>query len=116
MAVVGLFALHLTGPSRQQVLQSPKAVLDPVPPLPRPDEPRSADSGCEAHDVKLLLLGLTDHDECHRAIRRTGSPQPRIPYPRHLLARTPRPIAVLLQEVALDLAPIRQCEGVGTLP
>src|SRR4030095_12247440 len=115
MALVGILILHLTGPSRQQVLQSPKTVLDPVAPLPGPDEPRPTDSGFETHHVELLLPGFTDHDECHGAICWAGGPQPRIAYPRHLLALPPRPIAVLLQVVALDLAPIRQLEGVGTL-
>src|SRR5919198_1953442 len=110
MAVVGILILHLTGPGRQQVLQGAKTVLDPVPPLPRPDEPRPADRGVEAHDVELLLLGLTDHDEGHGAIRRTGGPQPRIAHPRGLLAVPPRPLAVLLEVVALDLPPIGQLE------
>src|SRR5262244_3647793 len=116
MAVVSILVLHLTGPSRQQVLQGAKTVLDPVPPLPRPDEPWPADGCVQTHHVELLLPGLADHDNRHRAIRRTGGPQPRIAYPRHLLARPPRPLAVLLQVVALDLASIGQCEGVGTLP
>src|SRR4029453_128918 len=116
MAVVGILALHLTGPSRQEVLQSPKAVLDPVAPLPRPDEPRSADGGFEAHHVELLLPGFTDYDEYHGAIRWAGRPQPRIAHPRHLLAVPPGPIALLLQVTPLDLAPTRQLEGVGTLP
>src|SRR5262249_18038337 len=116
MAVVGIFILHLTGPSRQQVLQGPKAVLDPVAPLPGPDEPWPADGRVETHHVELLLPGLTDYDDRHRAIRRTGRPQPRIAYPRDLGALTPGPRAVLLQVVALDLPPIRQVEGIGTLP
>src|SRR4029450_1418014 len=111
MAVVGILALHLTGPSRQEVLQSPKAVLDPVAPLPRPDEPRSADSGFEAHHVELLLPGFADYDDRHRAVGWTDRPQPRIAHPRPLLALPPRPIAVLLQVVALDLPPIGQVEG-----
>ena len=40
MAVVGIFVVHLAGPSRQQVLQGPKTVLDPVAPLPCPQKPR----------------------------------------------------------------------------
>src|SRR5215831_2923275 len=116
MAVVGIFTLYLTGPSRQQVLQGPKTILDPVPPLPGPDEPRPADGRVETHHVELLLPGCTDHDERHRAIRRTGGPQPRIAHARHLLAVPPGPLAVLLQVVALNLPPIGQCEGVGTLP
>src|SRR6516162_9382860 len=116
VAVVCLFALHLTGSRRQQVLQGPKTVLDPVAPLPCPDEPRPADSGFEAHDVELLLLRLTDHDEYHGAIRWAGRPQPRIAHPRDLLAVPPGPIALVLQVVALDLPSIGQCEGVGTLP
>src|SRR3989442_1844228 len=116
MAVVGILGLHLTGPSRQQVLQGPKTILDPVPPLPCPDEPRPTDGRVETHHVELLLPGFTDHDEGHGAIRRTGGPQPRIAYPRHLLTRPPGPIAVLLQVVALDLPPIGQCEGLVTLP
>src|SRR6516225_8090567 len=115
MAVVCLFALHLTGSRRQQVLQGPKTVLDPVAPLPCSDEPRPADGCVETHDVVLLLLGFTDYDEGHGAIGRTGGPQPRITYPRHLLARPPRPIGVLLQVVALDLPSSGQVEGVGTL-
>src|SRR5215208_3778899 len=108
MAVVGILALHLTGPGRQQVLQGAKTVLDPVPPLPRPDEPRPADRGFEAHDVELLLLGLTDHDEGHGAIRRTGDPQPRIAHAGDLRAVTPGPIALMLQVTSLDLAPVCQ--------
>src|SRR5918999_4441653 len=106
MAVVRIFTVHLTGAGREQVLQGPKTVLDPVAPLPCPDEPRSADSSFKAHHVELLLPGLLDHDERHRAIRRTACPQPRIAHLRHLLARTPGPLAVLLQVVALDLPPI----------
>jgi hypothetical protein len=116
MAVVGILALHLTGPCRQQVLQGPKTVLDPVAPLPRPDEPWPADGGCETHHVELLLLGFTDYYKCHGAIGRTGGPQPRIAHPRDLLALSPRPLAVLLQVVALDLPPIGQLEAIGTLP
>src|SRR5262249_46309278 len=98
------------------MLQRPKAVLDPVPPLPCPDEPRSAERGCETHHVELLLSGFADDDECHGAIRRTGRPQPRIAYPRHVRAFTPGPLALLLQVLPLDLVPIRQCESIGTLP
>src|SRR5262245_6248755 len=113
MAVVGILILHLTDPGGQQVLQSPKTVLDPVAPLPGPDEPRPADSRVETYHIELLLPGFTDHDERHRAIRRTGAPQPCIAYPRHLLARPPRPLAVLLQIVAFDLPPICQLEDIG---
>src|SRR5919198_3606834 len=116
MAVVGILVLHLTGPSRQQVLQGAKTVLDPAAPLPGPDEPRPADGRVETQHVELLLPGLTDYDEGHGTIRRTGGSQPRIAHPRDLLAMSPRPLAVLLQFVALDLPPIGQCEGVGTLP
>src|SRR5438874_9891572 len=116
MAVVGIFAVYLTGAGRQQVLQGPKAVLNPAAPLPGPDEPRPTDGRVETHHIELLLPMFPDHEECHRAIRRTGRPQPCIAYPRHLLARPPRPLAVLLQVVALDLPPIGQCEGIGTLP
>src|SRR4029453_5773201 len=116
MAVVSIRALHLTGPSRQQVLQGAKTVLDPVPPLPRPDEPRPADGRVETHHVELLLPGFTDHDECHGPICRTGGPQPRIAHAGDLRAMTPGPIAELLQVTPLYLAPIGQCEGVGTLP
>src|SRR5215468_11728056 len=112
MAIVRILTLHLTGAGRQQVLQGPKAVLNPVAPLPRPDEPRSADSSFEAHHVELLLPGFIDYEECHGAICRTGRPQPRIAYPRHLLALPPRPIAVLLQVVAFNLPPIKQIEDI----
>src|SRR5215471_13096975 len=91
-------------------------MLDPVAPFPRSYKPWATDGGCETHHVELLLPGLADHDERHRAIRRTGRPQPRIAYPRRLLALPPRPIAVLLQVMAFDLPPIGQCEGVGTFP
>ena len=115
MAVVGILAVHLTGASRQQVFQGPKAVLDPMATLPRPDEPRPADGGFETHHVELLLAGLTDHDDRHRAIRRTGGPQPRIAHAGDLRAVTPGPIP-LLQVVPLDLAPVWQCEDIGTFP
>src|ERR1041385_5762037 len=113
MAVVGILALHLTGPSRQQVLQGAKTVLDPVSPLPRPDEPRPADGRVETHHVELLLPGLTDHDEGHGAIRRTGRSQPHIAHPRDLRAVTPGPIAGLLQVTPLDLAPVWQREDIS---
>src|SRR5215468_11527443 len=116
MAVVSILAQYLTGPSRQQVLQGAKTVLDPVSPLPRPDEPRPADGRVETHHVELLLPGLTDHDKGHGAIRRTGGPQPRIAHPRHLRTRPPGPIAGLLQGTPLDLAPVWQREDIGTFP
>src|SRR5262245_44229195 len=116
MTVVGIFVLHLAGPSRQQVLEGPETMLDPVAPLPRSYKPRPTDGRCETYHVKLLLPGLLNYDEGHGAIRWARSPQPRIAHPRHLLALPPRPLAVLLHVVALDLAPIGQCEGVGTLP
>src|SRR5262245_40267065 len=112
MTVVGLLALHLTGSRPQQVLQGPKTILDPVAPLPCPDQPWPADSRGETHHVELLLPGLTDHDQGHGAIRRTGRPQPRIAYPRHLRARPPGPIAGLLQGTPLDLAPVWQREDI----
>src|SRR5262249_28838477 len=108
MAVVRILVLHLTGAGCQQVLQGAKTVLDPVPSLPRPDEPWPADGCVQTHHVELLLPGCTDHDEGHGAIRRTGGSQPRIAHPRHLLAVSPRPRALLLQVVALDLPPIGQ--------
>src|SRR5262245_29050 len=46
--------------------------------------------------VIMLLPGLTDHDERHRAIRRTGRPQPRIAHAGDLRALTPGPIALRL--------------------
>src|SRR5215831_2192918 len=98
------------------MLQGPKTVLDPVAPLPGPDEPWPTDGRIETHHVELLLSGLTDDDDRHRTIRRTGRTQPRIAHPRHLLARPPRPPAVLLQVLPLDLTPIGQCEDIGTLP
>src|SRR5215467_1281155 len=116
MAVVGIFTLHLTGTGCQQMLQSPKAVLDPVAPLPGPDEPRPADGRIETHHVELLLPGLTDYDDRHRTIRRTGRTQPRIAHPKHLRARPPGPIAGLLQVTPLDLAPVWQSEDIGTFP
>src|SRR5262245_23265886 len=116
MAVVGILALHLTGPGRQQVLQGPKAVLNPMATLPCSYQPWSADGGFETHDVELLLPGLTDHEERHRAIGWTGRPQSRIAQPRHLLAMPPRPIAVLLQVVAFNLPPIKQIEDIVLFP
>src|SRR5438552_689118 len=116
MAVVGILALHLTGPSRQQMLQGPKTILDPVAPLPCSYQPWPADGRVETHHVELLLPGLTDHDKGHGAIRRTGRSQPRIAHPWHLRTRPPRPLAVLLQVMALDLPPIGQVEDIATLP
>src|SRR6516165_558676 len=98
------------------MLQSPKAVLNPVAPLPGPDEPRPADGRVETHYVELLLPGFADHDERHSPIRWTGGPQPCIAHAGNLGALTPGPLAVLLQVTPLDLVSIGQCEGVGTLP
>src|SRR5512138_961064 len=108
MAIVGIFAVHLTGPSRQQVLQRPKAVLNPVAPLPGPDEPRRTEGGFQTPHVILIRTGLLDNSNSHGPIRGTGGPQPHVAHPRHLLTIPPRPLAVLLQVMAFDLAPIRQ--------
>src|SRR5215471_6363466 len=116
MPIVGILAVHLAGHGGQEMLEGPKAVLDPMAPLPGPDEPRPADGCVETHDVVLLFPGLLHHDEGHGAICRTLRPQPYITHPRDLGAVTPGPLAVLLQVMALDLAPIGQCEGIGTLP
>src|SRR4029453_11681019 len=116
MAVICLFAVHLTGSGRQQVLQGPKAVLNPVAPLPCPDEPRPANVSLQTEQVVRLHTGLMDDDEGHRPIRWTGGPQPHIAHSRHVRALTPGPIAGLLQVTPLDLAPIRPLEGAGTLP
>src|SRR6266849_9290406 len=105
MAVVRILAVHLTGPGRQQALQSPKAVLNPTAAFPRPYEPRPADGRVETHHVELLLTRLRDNDDGHRAIRRTGSPQPHITHPRDLRAVTPGPLTLMLQVLPLDLAP-----------
>src|SRR5262245_8678023 len=116
MAVVGIFVVHLTGSRRQQMLQGPKAVLDPVAPLPGPDEPWPADGRIDTHHVELLLPRLTDDDDRHRTIRRTGRTQPRIAHPRDLRTRPPRPIAVLLQVVALHLASIWERKDIRRFP
>src|SRR6266705_5036152 len=60
MAVVCLFAVHLTGSGRQQVLQGPKAVLNPVAPLPCPDEPRPANVSLQTEQVVQLHTELVD--------------------------------------------------------
>src|SRR5919198_614816 len=83
--------------------------------LPCPYQPWPADGRIETHHVELLLPGLIDHEEYHRAIRRTGRPQPGIAHPRDLVARPPRPIA-LLQVVSLDLPPIGQREDIRAFP
>src|SRR4029450_11676526 len=116
MAVVGILVVHLAGPSHQQVLQGAKTVLDPVTPLPRPDKPWPADVGCETHHVELLLPGLTDYDDRHRAIRRTGGLQPRIAHAGDLRAVTPGPIALLQQVLPLDLAAVCQREDIRAFP
>src|SRR5881392_3114728 len=116
MAVVRIRALHLTGPGRQQVLRGAKTVLDPVPRLPRPDEPWPADGRVETHHVELLLPGLRDYNEGHGAIRRTGRPQPRIAHPGDLLTVPPGPLALLLQVLPLDLAPVWEFEDIRAFP
>src|SRR5688572_14391177 len=116
MAVVGIFAVYLTGSRRQQVLQGPKTVLNPTATLPCPDEPRGTDGRFETHHVELLCTGLRNNDEDHRSIRRTGGPKPCIVQPRHLRAVTPGPIALMLQVTPLDLAPVWQLEDIRTFP
>src|SRR5437773_9023784 len=76
MAVVRLLAVHLAGPSRQQVLQSPKTVLDPPATLPRPYEPRPADGRVETHHVELLLTRLLDNDDGGALVKRGQSTRP----------------------------------------
>src|SRR5262245_17352870 len=97
MTVVGIFVLHLAGPSRQQVLEGPETMLDPVAPLPGSYEPWPADGRVQTHHVELLLPRFADYDDCHHAIRRTCGAQPRIAHPGHLRTRPPGPRAVLLQ-------------------
>src|SRR5215831_16151504 len=116
MTVVGILVLHLTGPSRQQVLQCAKTVLDPVAPLPGPDEPWPADVGLQTEQVVQRYTGLMDDNEGHGPIRWTGGPQPHITHSRHVRALTPGPIALVLHVLPLNLVPIGQCKGVGTLP
>src|SRR5262245_45514252 len=84
MAVVGILALYLTGLSRQQVLQGPKTVLDPVAPLPCPDEPWPADVSLQTEQVVQRHTGLMDDNEGHCPIRWTGGPQPHITHCRHV--------------------------------
>src|SRR5215467_9963456 len=116
MAVVGIFTLYLTGAGCQQMLQGPKAVLDPVAPLPCPYQPWPAVVGCKTEQVVQRHTGLMDDDDGHGPIPWTGGPQPHITHARHMRALMPGPLAGLLQVTALDLVPIGQCEGVGTLP
>jgi hypothetical protein len=116
MTVVRSLALHLTGSRRQQVLQGPKTVLDPVAPLPGPDEPWPADVGLQTEQVVQFHTRLMDDDDGHGPICWTGGPQPRIAHTGDVRALTPGPLAGLLQVTPLDLASIGQCEGVGTLP
>jgi hypothetical protein len=81
-------------------------MLNLAAPLPRPYKPRPADGGFATHHLALLLPGRIDHEERHRAIRRTGGPQPRIAHAGDPRAVTPGPLALMLQVVALDLPPI----------
>src|SRR5262245_55275414 len=113
MAIVGIFAAHLTGRGCEQVLEGPETVLDPVAPLPCPDEPRPADVGLQTEQVVQFHTGLMDDDDGHGPIRWTGGPQPYITHPRDLGAVTPGPLAGLLQVTPLDLAPICQLEYIG---
>src|SRR5215467_12996794 len=98
------------------MLQSPKAVLDPGAPLPRPDEPRPADGGLHTEQVVQRHTRLMDNDDGDGPIRWTGGPQPYIPHSRHVRAVTPGPIVGLLQVTPLDLAPICQLEDIGAFP
>src|SRR4029434_9017254 len=97
MTVIGIFAVHLTGSGRQQVLQGPKAVLDPTATLPRPYEPRRTDGSLQTHHVILICTGLLDNGDSHCPIGGTGGPQPRVSHPRCLRAMTPGPRAWRLQ-------------------
>src|SRR5947208_17004956 len=100
--------MHLTGSRRQQVLQGPKTVLDRVAPLPCPYESWPTDGRVETHHIELIFPSRIDQDERHHAIGCTGGPEPRIAHFRDLLAVPPRPIAVPLQVVALELSSIGQ--------
>ena len=39
MTIIHILVVYLTGTGRQQVLEGPKTMFDPVATLPRPDEP-----------------------------------------------------------------------------
>src|SRR5712691_5599086 len=110
MAVVDILAVHLTGASRQQVFQGPKAVLDPTATLPRPYKPRPADGGVETHHVELRIPGRINNDDGHRTIRRTGRPPPRIAHPGYLRDVPPGPFLGLLQVTPLNVASVWQRE------
>src|SRR5437868_1406796 len=113
MAVVRLLTVHLTGPSCQEVLESPETVLDPVAPLPCSNEPWRADVSLKTYHIELLLPGCTDHDERHRAIGRTGSAQPHILDPRLPRVLMPAPLLTRDQVVTFDLASIGQGKAIG---
>src|SRR5687768_11347872 len=103
MAVVGIFAVHLAGPGRQQVLQGSKTVLDPAAPSPPSNQLWSAPLGLQTHQVETVLARLIDDDHGHLAIGRTDGPKPRVPYPRLPRMLMPAPPLALDQVVAFDL-------------
>jgi hypothetical protein len=114
VAVVCLFAVHLTGSRRQQLLQGPKTVLDLVALPPCPYESWPTDGRVETHHIELIFPNRIDYDERHRAICCPGSPEPRIAHFKDLLTGPPRSIVVLLQVLRFDLPPFGQPKDIGT--
>jgi hypothetical protein len=56
MAIVRIYAVHLAGASRQQVLEGPETMLNPMATPPRLDEPWPTDGHVETHHVELFIL------------------------------------------------------------
>src|ERR671924_1022935 len=99
MAVVGILALYLAGAGCQEVLQSPKTVLDPAAPAPPADQLWSAPLGLQTHQVETVLAWLIDDNHRDLTIGRTRGTQPHVPYPCLPRVLLPAPCLALDQVV-----------------
>src|SRR6266545_7569333 len=113
MAIVGVFAVHLTGLGGQQMLQGPKDARHPMTPSPPSDQLWGAPLGLQTEQGETVLARLINDDHGHLAIGRTGSAKPHVTYPRLPRMLLPAPPLALDQVMAFDLSPIGQGKAIG---
>src|SRR5712692_11858948 len=113
--IVGVFAGHLTGLGRQEMLQRPKDQCDPVTPPPPPDQLRRAHRRFQTQQVQAVLSRFVHDDHGDRSIGLTLSPQARVAHPRLPGMITPGPIRWLKEVTSLDPPSIGQGKHRGTL-
>jgi len=76
--VVGVFALHLTGFGRQQMLDDAEHLLNQVATRPGPKQPRHLDLSTQTQQIKTIVIGLVHQDDSDGPIGWTRRPKPHV--------------------------------------